>query len=412
MKWLSEKQIEEFLMCYDYDIRKNSSGRWIDQKCTPDVLSTVSDCILEYVSNNPDIETFNASDIWHSRYAEEYVEAVYKKPKPDEKKAQNEYDKFFSQPLEMLAYSHILKKIKNGNRNLYKINNMDLLYYIAVREMNALNFIYLYNQKVLKDSGIYWYFEKFFENPNPETYGRVKAAFYKFTKENTRIKNDNECGRIFAKVINPIAFMKHTHGTNGGRVSKEVITHDVLMYNRANFRDIYSRKPKGMTRKEYLKTLKQVPDHNLTKYQSAKAKKLLRRFNDIFNNGISEINDIHAIGKAINMHHIFPENEFVELSSYVENLIALTPNQHFIEAHPNGNTQIIDIAFQQICLIAKASSIEKNLKGPAEQIIYSFDNFKYVLATGLDKDSFYDISDMDFNEIIRLINICYLEKGI
>ena len=412
MKWLTEEEIDNFLNLYDFDIRKIGSARWIDQKCTPDVLCTISDCIIEYVSSNPSNEWFNSIDIWHNQYTINYVESVYKKPNLDEKKARNEYDKFFSQPLEMLAYAHVLEKEKRGNRNFYKICNMDLLYYISIREMNALRFINLYNQKVLKDSGIYWYFEKFFENPNPETYNRVKSIFSSFTKKYTPINIDTECNRIFTKVINPIAFMKHTYGTEHGRVSKEIITLDELMYNRANFRDIYLGKPKGVTRKEYLSTLKETPNENLIKYQSAKAKKLLRKFNDILNDGKSEVIDAHAIGKAINMHHIFPENEFRELSGYIENIIALTPNQHFIEAHPNGNTQIIDLAFQQVCLISKSLSIEKNLKGPEEQIIYSFNKFKYVLSTGLDNDSFNEIEDLDFKEIIREINVCYLKKEI
>ena len=57
------------------------------------------------------------------------------------------------------------------------------------------------------------------------------------------------------------------------------------MYNRNNFRDIYVNKPKEMTRAEYYYSLQNKPNENLIKYQSSKAKKLLRIFNDIFNNG-------------------------------------------------------------------------------------------------------------------------------
>lgn len=412
MNWLNENAIKDFLNKYDYDIRKTGSGRWIDQKCTPDVLCTVADCIIEYTSSNPEKEWFTSVDIWHNKYTVDFVESVYKKPNPDEKKARNEYDKYFAQPMEMFAYAKILEKQKRGNKNYYKINDIDLLYFIAIREMNALKFIYLYNQKVLQDSNLFMFFETFFKKPNSETYNYVKTEFMKFTTKYTPINGKTECNRIFTKVINPIAFIKHTYGTKDGRISKEIITNDVLMYNRANFRDIYSGKPKGITRKEYLATLKDVPDENLIKYQSVKAKKLLRRFNDMFNNGISEVQDKHAIGQAINMHHIFPENEYKEISGYIENLIALTPNQHFIEAHTNGNTQIVDTAFQQVCLISKALSIQNNLNGPEEQIIYSFDNFKYVLSVGLDDESFKEIDNLDFNEIIRMINNSYMKKEV
>ena len=34
--------IQEFLDEHDYDIRKTHNGRWIDQKCTMDVVCLVS----------------------------------------------------------------------------------------------------------------------------------------------------------------------------------------------------------------------------------------------------------------------------------------------------------------------------------------------------------------------------------
>lgn len=43
--------IQKFLDEHDYDIRKTHNGRWIDQKCTMDVVCLVSDCIVEYTSN-------------------------------------------------------------------------------------------------------------------------------------------------------------------------------------------------------------------------------------------------------------------------------------------------------------------------------------------------------------------------
>ncbi|GAA6857454.1 hypothetical protein AOH221_03340 [Helicobacter pylori] len=45
---MKEQSIIDFLKFRDYDIRKTQSARWIDQKCTPDVLSVVADCILEF----------------------------------------------------------------------------------------------------------------------------------------------------------------------------------------------------------------------------------------------------------------------------------------------------------------------------------------------------------------------------
>ena len=407
MNWITDEQIQEFLNQKNYDIRISGNARWIDQKCTPDVLCIIADCILEY-SNSNDKEYFSSMDIWHNEYTTQYVESMFKKPNPDEQRARNEYDKFFQQPMEMFAYAGVLEKQKNSSRNFYKVANRNILEYISIREMNALKFLNLYNTKVLKDCDIYSYFEDFFANPTNEIFHRMKSRFSSFTIANTPINTEVECNRIFTKVINPIAFMKNTYGAERGNKAQDRITKAMLMYNRTNFRDIYVNKPKEMTRSEYLLTLDERPNINLIKYQSNKAKKLLRVFNDTFNNGLSEVKDQYAIGKAIHMHHIFPENEYEEISGYVENLIALTPSQHFIEAHPNGNTRLIDKGFQQICLLAKTSSIEQNLKSEIDKIIYSFENFKYVLTVGLEQEQFMEIDDMDFNEIVRMINIEYL----
>ena len=314
MNWLTEEQILRFMDHYDYDIRKSRNARWIDQKCTPDVLCIIADCILEFTNNNPDNEYFTSLDIWRSDYTIQNVEAIFKKPNPNEKNAKNEYDKFFQQPMEMFANAGILNKKKIGNKNYYKLWNKMLIEYISIREMNSLKFLELYNTKVLKDSGIYKYFDSFFKNPTNDTYEKMKFEFGRFTVFNTPINGVTECNRIFTKVLNPLSFMKNTFGTEKGRMSKNKITKDMLMYNRNNFRDIYINKPKEITRGEYYEYLINKPNASLIKYQSTKARKLLRIFNDTFNNGKSEVNDELSTGHAINMHHIFPESEFQEIS--------------------------------------------------------------------------------------------------
>ncbi len=362
---------------------------------------------MEYLDNN-DKEFFSSVDIWHNKYTIENVEAIFKKPKPNEKNARNEYDKFFQQPMELFTYAGILEKKDNSSRNFYKIINKDLLEFISIREMNSLLFLKLYIEKVLKDSGIFNIFVNFFKNPNNYTYDKLKKEFGRFTVFNTPINGVIECNRIFSKILNPLAFFKNSYGTKNGHISKNKVTKDMLMYNRNNFRDLYSGKPKDVTRNEYLINMKNKPNEKLITYQSIKAKKLLRTFNDIFRNGKTEVFDVrHIKDIATHIHHIFPENEYKEISNYVENLIALTPTQHLNYAHPNGNTQLINKAFQQICLLAKSSSIEENLKHAKEKI-YTFDNFIYVLTIGLETEVFSKIIEMDFNEINRLINNCYI----
>ena len=47
-----QQRVIDFLNKYNYDIRQSKNARWIDQKCTPDVISIIADCILEYTEYN------------------------------------------------------------------------------------------------------------------------------------------------------------------------------------------------------------------------------------------------------------------------------------------------------------------------------------------------------------------------
>ena len=109
---------------------------------------------------------------------------------------------------------------------------------------------------------------------------------------------------------------------------------------------------------------------------------------------------------ATQIHHIFPKNEFPDIMHYAENLIALTPNQHYGFAHPNNNTQIIDLDAQKVLLIAKTSSIRKNITEERD-VIYSFGNLLFVLNNGWDDESVLDIPDGDYNSVMHSISYHY-----
>lgn len=407
MRFLSKAEIESFLSQRNYDIRESHNARWIDQKCTPDVLSIISDCIVNYVVKNGD-DCFTSIDIWHDEYTVENVESIFKKPNLDEAKAQSEYDKFFQQPMELLAYAGVLKKEKRRARNYYQVNNEELLEYISLRDRNALTFLQCYITNVLTDSGVIGKFNFFFQNINKNNFDSLKTNYEDFIIENTPINGKTECRRIFTKVINPLAFLYGTKGTERGHLSKHKITYDMLMYNRDNFRDIYSDKPKDMTRSEYEKTTSLKINKNLTKYMSTKAKRIVRIYNDQFRNGITEVlNDEHHIGDlAVNIHHIFPEAYYPDICHYIENLIALTPTQHFSYAHPNGNTQVIDKDYQHICLLAKSATIREDIE-KHEEPIYSFERFQHVLLVGLERESFSEIELGDYDGLVAAINLAY-----
>lgn len=405
---MDNRMIQEFLDQHDYDIRKTHNGRWIDQKCTIDVLCLVSDCILEYTHNNSE-KTFTVVDIWHNSYTVENVQQIFSKPNPDEK-ASNEYDKYFGQPIKLLDAAGIIHGEKKGRGYVYSIIDEELLEYISFRERNSYNFLCMYIESVLKDSGLYGSFDYFFRMQDKNSFKELKDNYTLFTIQNTRINGVQECGRIFTKILNPLACRYRKLGTERGRLSKDIITLDKIMYNQRNWRDVLSEKPKHMTRVEYMNTL---PDTNvdcMTRYRIDRAKRNLRRFNDKYRCGKTEVYDErHNLDHATQMHHIFPASEFPSIADCVENIIALTPTQHFSYAHPNNNTQYIDKQYQYLCLISKTGTIRDNLLNEnSEPIIYDFYLYQTVLNTGLDTEEFFEVQEMDFEGLLNRIERYYM----
>lgn len=404
--------IIQFCNQTDYDIRKTGNARWIDQKCTPDVIWSISDFILNYVDNIK--EEFTVSDIWKSDYAKITISETYSKPGTDEATAENEYDKVFSQPINLLCYAGILEDISPNSRHLYKIKNREILEYIARNDMFSLRFLQIYIEKVLKDSGIYPMFQIFFDSQDKITFIQLKNEFINFYHRYTPIQKDYEPKRIFTKVLNPLAYKLSKFGTEKGHISKNIIRRCDLMYNRDNFRDVYLEKPKEISRQEWLAM---NPNIDLRRgyfvQMLARAKRTLKDFISVYHENVSELTrygeNYNDFENATQIHHIFPKNEFPEIMHYLENLIALTPNQHYGFAHPNNNTQIIDLAAQKVLLIAKTYSIQDNLENPIQEHIYEFQNLLYILHIGWNNNEVLDIEDNNFIDVVHFINYHYDE---
>lgn len=399
MRLIDGVYLTDFLNIRDYDIRKSNNARWIDQKCTPDVVTIIADCILEYLSDKEEGAYFSSMDIWHNEYTVQNVLDIFKKPSPTDVAARNEYDKFFQQPMEMLSYAEILSKHKKGGRNFYSLSDKGLLEEIALSERNALKFLVKYITKVLEDSGIYYLFEDFFRLQNKKSYEDLKNGFTLFTKLNTPINGDIECWRIFIKVINPLAYSKNSFGTERGRISHDLISYDMLMYNRDNFRDTYQRKPKGITRGLHIAPSPTKAKY--IKYLTDKAMKNVKIINRFYNFGLSEVEG--DLELATETHHIFPRTEYPQIAYFLENLINITPNQHRNHAHPNGNYSVIDREYQKICLIAKVGTIKKSIENNWGD--YDFNNLLFVANTGYETDTFSNISLYDFDGVINQINL-------
>ena len=235
--------------------------------------------------------------------------------------------------------------------------------------------------------------------------------FIDFTIGNTKINGRTECGRIFTKVINPLAFKLRKKGTERGRLSNYVIKLNDLQYNRSNWRDELSGKEKGLTRLDYERNNQiNTQARALAKYAVNKAKKAIRNYNDKFYESKSEVMQHSEKLAATQAHHIFPQSDYPDIADYIENLIMLTPNQHYSMAHPNNNTQYIDKDFQYICLISKSHRIFEDLTSKNINKIYNFDDYKYVLNTGLETDEFASVEYLDFASIINKIDYFYSDE--
>ncbi len=394
-------EINSFFSQFDFDVRKLKDARFMDQKVTPDVLAIMADCVLNYTADR-DIE-FTKDDIWKDGYFNANVKAIFKKPDAKNETTRLEYDKFTSQPLRMLAYSQVLTLRKQGNRNLYRINNKKLLEFIALKERNAYVFLYQYLVKVLSDSGLIDHFEKFKSKSlagilTPDDFLDLKARFQRFIIGNTAINKTLEVNRIFPKVLNVYACENNIQGTIKGRLSDREIYYTDLMYNRPNWRDI--NKSKGISRNEMITQHESLLMSQNEKYSDYLVQKAIKMIRKLYQK--SEVNDQWANGDATQIHHIFPRSQFPNLAHYPENLIKLTPTQHYTKAHPNNTTEAINKDYQLICLLAKSDSIELSLK--RGEFVYRKESFIFVINTGLSENIDYQI---DFQNLKRELTRIY-----
>lgn len=385
------EQINTFLAQFDLDIRKSRDARFVDQKCTPDIVCFMADCVLNMIATKP---TFVINDIWETQYFIQNSRVVFNKPWANDKKAYNEYNKVLSQPLKLLAYARILNVQKVNGSLTFSVNNEDLLDYISRKDRNAYNFLYCYFTKVLKDSGFLKNLEEYKTN-YPKGLNNARATLYdkyfRFIKGNTPTQSRLDIQRMFHKILNVFAVEHNIPGSKG----KFATTYSEMMYNKKNWRDV--DKDKSVTRKEALSEEDNEKQKVLNAYYVQKAIALIRKIHKE-----SEVKDQWGVGEATQVHHIFSRAEFPELAHYVENLILLTATQHNTKAHPNNRTQQINKDYQLTCLLAKSDSIEKSLK--RNEFYYRKESFIYCINTGLEQDL---KADLTFSQIKKELASIY-----
>jgi len=385
-----KKRIEYYLNNIDLDIRKTGNARFFDQKVQPDVLSAVCESILNGIDEGI---SFSVNDVRNCDYANELVTEIFNKP--EIKKADKEYDKFFSQPLKMLAYCGLLDESKKGRANVYKISQKEFIEYISLRDRNAFYFLSVYLERVLKDSDLWDDFEDFFRVQDRNSLYELRDKYVLFIQTYTKITKEKEPIRIFNPLLQTIAFNLKKLGTIKGTVCE--VNYNDLLYNRPNWRDI--KKEKSITREVFNNHFleNEIDNKKSYKYHIEKAKRFVK--------SIHKYSEIHRFENyvATQAHHIFLASQFPELADVPENIIALTPNQHFSRAHPNNITSVVDKSYQALCLLSKLDSIEIDYRN--EMGNYSKDKFIDIINIGLDLTLSHTI---DFEELKYILMSNYI----
>ncbi|MBG6112215.1 hypothetical protein IWX84_003118 [Flavobacterium sp. CG_9.10] len=381
--------IKEYLENFDLDVRKSGDARFMDQKCTPDVVCIIADCIINLRESEPNKE-FTVQDIWDSQYFIKNVKAIFNKPSATNPTTKSEYDKFIQQPLRLLAYAHVLHIEKKGNRNFYKISNLSVLEYISLKDKNAYNFLYQYFVKVLSDSGLIKFFETYKtkceqKNLTQTDFEDLQNRFIKFIIGNTAINGEVEIRRIYPKILNVFACENNLPGSVKGRMSTSQFYYTDLMYNRKNWRDL--SKDKTISRQEALNISEQTIVQG-TEFNAYLVQKAMNQIRKMYTE--SEVKDYWSNGEATQIHHIFSKSKFPQLAHYLENLIKLTATQHYTKAHPSNKTDSTNSDYQLVCLLAKADNIERSLE--KNELYYRKESFIYCINTGLSKTLNLDLN--------------------
>lgn len=353
------------------DLRKtrDTAGIHFEQKITPDLLWCVAEVILDLVSVNSDT-IFTDDDIRRSSFFISTMREYFTKPGQIES-TENEYNKVSSYQLGFLAFCRVLAEIENRPK-AFRVVNLDVLRYLSLNDRNVLNFLEAYVDKFIIDNNLEDYFDEYQHLSTQRNYVRLKDKYWEWAQENTgvRTKNPQHSYRVFNKIFNIYAHNHRLPGESGSRVRPGVCPYEYLVYNRKNFRDAYM--PEGMSRREYVETI-QLNRENSSVLSSlvARSKHEIRR-----RHSVSEVNSPEE-SAGIHVHHIFPDNEYPQFSYFKENLIALTPGQHFSNAHLQANTLRINTQYQIVCLLAKLRSISESIR--LNDSFYNIRNLIFML---------------------------------
>lgn len=357
-------------------LEKNNTKKGIhfEQKITPDLLWCVAASVLSVIGQDSE-QVFSDNDIRSSNYFNSIMGDYFTKPKQGDN-TENEYNKVSSYQLGLLVYADVLEQVADRPKK-YKVKNLGMLQFVATNDHSALLFLEAYVEKLLEDNGLKTSFEIYKQRPTQENYVLLKDKYWDWARIHTGVRtaHPTHSWRVFNKIFNLYAHKNGLPGQKSARVRDGVCPFQYLIYNKTNFRDV--EMPTGVARRDFRNSLE--VDQNDPSVITALVN---RSKNDIkTRHPQSEVSghDSYEENVGIHVHHIFPESQYPRFSFLKENLIALTPGQHYQHAHEKGNTQRVGKRFQLICLQHKLKNIQASIV--AGDGFYSLNIFISILKS-------------------------------
>lgn len=377
------------------NLRKSDRiGIHFEQKTTPDLIWCVALVLLDLTKDDHNM-VFGDRDIRASKIFNEFMQDYFTKAPQSE--AENEYNKVSSYQLGLLEYAGVIERVDERPKR-FKVIHRNILDQLALNDLSSAKFLAEYTEKLVRDNGLWSYFESYQNNPNQYNYDVFKEAYWQWAKVNTGVRTDNHdhSFRVFNKIFNVLCYKFRIPGQLDSYITDGVCPYNFLIYNRDNFRD--KDMPAGMTRREYADTvLSGIDTDGVVGTLLKKAKEAIsRKYGD---SEVKELEYGYLSNKGVHVHHILPVHAYQEYSLVRENLIALTPGQHLSDAHPMGNTRRIDVRYQAVCLLHKLKNIQSSIA--AGEDFYEPSRFVEVVNTCYDLD--FD-KDVDLNELIPEIS--------
>lgn len=334
-------------------------GIHYEQKITPDLIWCVSYVILDLIKDDSQ-KTFSDKDVRGSALFNSLMQDYFSKA--PQKNAENEYNKVSSYQLGLLTFAGVLHQV-SARPKKYKVNNVDILKYIAVNDLNASQFLCEYTDKFINDNGLSGPFNDYKQSPNQSNYLKIKEAYWNWAKVNTAIRGTDRkhTYRVLNKIFNVFCYKNRLPGEDASNIIDGPCPYSFLIYNRTNFRD--KDMPTGMTRQQYqAEVLSDIDSGGVveTLLQKAKDAVKLRHGSD---SEIKDPNFGYISGGGVHVHHILPRHSYPQFSLSKENLISLTPGQHLSFAHIEASTRSINPKFQIICLKTKLKEIKESVEG-------------------------------------------------